>query len=857
MLKKVLQRIAIIAVVAALVIVPVLALFESNSGSESAYDVPRMLGMEGLGENETARLDGPPSTDVSGPIFEVHGKAASFDKNLRDLPQTGPKDKKPAREMGVPPNMGPNGNGVDTVLQGAVASSAPAPAPSSTFKGLDLQNWGAGWPPDTNGDVGPNYYIQSVNTSIGVFDKSSGSRQAAFTFNAFFQANGGSDACATLNYGDPLVLYDQVSGRWIITDFAFAGSGNTPPYYECIAVSKTVNPMSGGWWLYTIVADTQSLNDYPKLGIWNDGIYMSANMFKRGRSYAGAKLWALNRDDLISGAALRTVAFQLGNSYFSLLPANAKGTNPPAGTPEYFMSDYGSNTSMKLWKFHVDWANPSSSTLTGPTSFAVASFTRPSSRIPQKNSSETLDSLGDRLMTWLQYRNIGGTESLWASRTVVSGSTYGIRWMEVRGMNGTPSVYQQGTYAPDANYRWMPSLAVNQSGDMAVGYSVSSSSMYPAIRYAGRLASDPLGILGQTETSLIEGTGSQSGGYNRWGDYSSMSVDPSDDCTFWYTTEYYQTTGNDWQTRIGSFQLPDCGGTTPTDSPPTVSVTNPSNGATVSGTVNVTASASDDNGVTQVEFFVDGASIGVDTTSPYSASWDTTAYSDGSHTVSATATDTIGQTGTDSVGVTVQNTTVDNPPTVTITNPANGATVSGSVSVTANATDDNGVNQVEFFVDGSSIGVDTSAPYSASWDTTAYGDGGHTVSAVATDTIGQTGSDSVGVTVQNAAPGTIHVFNLSGSSTIRRNNWSADVTVTVHDSGDNPVANVTVTGNWTGASFNGGSNTCITDASGQCGVSTGNMKSGTSVTYSVTDLTGAGYTYNAGDNVVTSITVNQ
>jgi len=656
MSKKFLQRTAVVALIAALVVVPTLAFFASETGSGFSYDVPRMLGMEGEG-GEVARLDGPPSTDISTPIFEVHGKARSLDKDLRDLPQVGPDKKKPAREMGTPPNVGPNGNGIDAVTQGVVASSAPAPAPSSSFAGLDLTNWGAGWPPDTHGDVGPSHYIQAVNTSIGVFDKASGARLAAFTFDAFFQANGATDACASLNYGDPVVLYDQVSGRWIITDFAFAGSGSTPPYYECIAVSKSADPVSGGWWLYTVVADSQSLNDYPKLGIWNDGIYMSANMFKRGRSYAGAKVWAFNRDDMISGASLRSVAFTLGNSYFSLLPANARVDLPPAGTPEYFMSDYGSNTSMKLWEFHVDWANPSASTMTGPTNFAVSSFTRPSSQIPQKGSTEAVDSLGDRLMTWLQYSNVGGTEALWVSRTVVAGSSMGVRWMEVRNMSSTPSVYQQGTYAPDSNYRWMPSLAVNANGSMAIGYSVSSSNMYPAIRYAGRLTSDPLGALGQTEASLIEGTGSQSGGYNRWGDYSSMSVDPVDNCTFWFTTEYYVSTGNNWQTRIGSFQLPDCGGGGgPTDTAPTVSITNPTSGATVSGTVGVTANASDDNGVTQVEFFVDGASIGVDTTAPYSASWDTTAYSDGSHTVSATATDTIGQTGSNSVGVTVQNT---------------------------------------------------------------------------------------------------------------------------------------------------------------------------------------------------------
>jgi hypothetical protein len=318
--------------------------------------------------------------------------------------------------------------------------------------------------------------------------------------------------------------------------------------------------VSGGWWLYTITASTTALNDYPKFGIWNDGIYMSANMFTGGASYGGVKVWAFNRDDLISGAPLRTVAFTLGTSYFSLLPANLKGTLAPAGTPEYFMSDYGSNTSMKLWKFTTNWTTPTSSTFTGPTSFAVASFTRPTSNsVRQLGSTERLDTLGDRLMSWLQYRNINGVESLWVSRTVkVSSTSYGIRWMEVRNMKTTPAVYQQSTYAPNASYRWMPSLAVDKFGNMAVGYSVSTAKMYPAIRYAGRLVTDPLNTLGQTEQTLFAGTGAQKGGYNRWGDYSSMSVDPVDDCTFWFTTEYYETTGNNWQTRIGSFKFPGC-----------------------------------------------------------------------------------------------------------------------------------------------------------------------------------------------------------------------------------------------------------------------------------------------------------
>jgi len=556
MSKNIVRKIAFAVVIVA--IVASATLVARNTGSEIAYDVPRMLGMDTGAEEDIIQVKGPPTTDIKGPFFEIQGKPVSMNTDLRDLPQTGPSKKRPMREMGqmrtIDPFAGPDpviqtGNSVGNFpVTGPLAA---APAPLNSFKGLDLQTWGAGWPPDTHGDIGPSHYIQAVNTSIGIFDKATGARLAAFTFNNFFVAAGGTGVCSTYNQGDPVVLYDQISGRWIITDFAFSAV-STPPYYECIAVSKTADPISGGWWLYAFTADTVNLNDYPKLGVWGDGIYMSANLFKRGRNYAGTKVWALNRDDLVNGAALRSISFQLGTSYFSLLPANIKGAAAPVGTPEYFMSDYGSNTSMKLWKFTTNWTTPTSSTFTGPTSFAVASFTRPATNsVPQLGSTEKLDTLGDRLMSWLQYRNVNGVESLWVSRSVVAGTSDGIRWMEVRNMKTTPTVYQQGTYAPDANYRWMPSLAVDKFGNMAVGYSVSSATMYPAIRYAGRLTTDALGTLGQTETTLFAGTGSQSGGYNRWGDYASMSVDPVDDCTFWFTTEYYETVSNNWQTRIG------------------------------------------------------------------------------------------------------------------------------------------------------------------------------------------------------------------------------------------------------------------------------------------------------------------
>ena len=160
-------------------------------------------------------------------------------------------------------------------------------------------------------------------------------------------------------------------------------------------------------------------------------------------------------------------------------------------------------------------------------------------------------------MTWLQYRNIGGVQSLWVSRTVKVGTRTGIRWYEIRGMSTSPTVRQQGTYAPTTEWRWMPSIAVDKKGNMAIVYSMSSSTLFPSIRYAGRLTTDPLNTLGQTERVLINGTGSQTS-INRWGDYASISIDPSDGCTFWMTTEYYDATGSNWQTRIGAFKYPGC-----------------------------------------------------------------------------------------------------------------------------------------------------------------------------------------------------------------------------------------------------------------------------------------------------------
>ena len=521
------------------------------------------------------------SAVAKSPVVKVSTAPVSFDADLRTLRSVGPSIKRvfPERTRHKPGTFRqkPPADATDTVRQPALPA-APAPSPSANFKGLDFFDWGAGWPPDTVGDVGPNHYIQGVNISIGIYNKT-GARLVAFTFDDLFSGTG--TPCDDNNSGDPIVNYDPLADRWIISDFAFVGS--TGPYYQCFAVSKTGDPVAGGWWLYGIFIHDTEFHDYPKLGVWPDGIYMSANLFDDVDGYVGVRVWAFNRDDFYSGLPVRQISFTLDSSRWSLLPSNFRGTPPPPGRPNYFVSfqellPQFNGSILFVDEFKVTSWSPPTATFTGPTSVTVAQYREApylGPYIPQM-AGELLDSLADRLMMQNQYRNINGTESLWDMHTVIvpnAGPQTGIRWYQLNVTGGTIAAtpVQQSTYVPDTNYRWMGSLAVDKDGNMAMGYSVSSPAMFPAIRYAGRLATDPLNQLPQTETSLIEGTLSQTGGATRWGDYSAMSVDPTDDCTFWYTQEYYEATtqvappytaAQAWQTRIGSFKFPSCVATT-------------------------------------------------------------------------------------------------------------------------------------------------------------------------------------------------------------------------------------------------------------------------------------------------------
>ncbi len=519
-----------------------------------------------------------PTPEIGPPVAPSH-----FRGDVRRIPR-GAVVRREERPEPRSPNEAPGLAAADPALQ-AGSAFAPSPSPSSSFPGLDFANWGAGWPPDTNGDVGPTYYIQTVNTSIGIFDKSTGSRVAAFAFDSFFSQSPTGTPCDNNNQGDPIVVYDPIGDRWIIADFAWSNY-TSGAMYECIAVSAGGDPVAGGWNLYPVQVESGGkLPDYPKLGIWPDGIYMSASVFStRGSgSFQNVQVWAFNRVAMEAGTVTTPVSFSLpktvgGVTVFSLLPSNARVVTglPPSGAPNYFASIWGSYA-IRVWKFHVDWADPANSTFTGPTNVPIATFNAGPSSVPEKGGNN-IDTLSYRLMMQNQYTNLNGTESLWLTHTVGSGGSPNlaqVRWYQLPVTGGTiaGSPAQQSTWSPDSKNRFMPSLAVDKDGDMALGYSVSDASIYPAIRYAGRLASDSANTLGQGETSLIEGTGFQcckfsNGSTNtRWGDYSAMTIDP-DGCTFWYTNEYYDTQpttllGDDWKTRIGSFRFSSCGSTAP------------------------------------------------------------------------------------------------------------------------------------------------------------------------------------------------------------------------------------------------------------------------------------------------------
>jgi hypothetical protein len=418
-------------------------------------------------------------------------------------------------------------------------------------------------PPDTNGAVGPNHYVQTVNTDYAVFNKSGGVVFGPVTINPLWSGFGG--LCQTDNDGDPTVRYDRLADRWVIQQFAVTGAnGVATPFLECFAVSTSGDP-TGTFNRYSF--NYANFPDYPKMSVWPDAYYLTVNQFNAaGTTFLGSNVAALNRSAMLAGQPATSVSFNAPTTVSSLLASDLdSATPPPAGEPNQLLSLGASANTLAAFKFHVDFTTPASSTFTGPTTLAVNAFTdacgASGTCVPQSGTTTQLDSLGDRLMFRLAYRNFGDHEALVASHSVTNGSSVGVRWYELRMSGGSPTIFQQGTYAPDATFRWMPSIALDQSGDIALGFSASSSSLHPDIRYTGRLPGDAAGTMGQGEATVITGAGSQTAGLTRWGDYSALTVDPADNCTFWYTNQYIPANGSfNWRTRIGSFKFPSCGG---------------------------------------------------------------------------------------------------------------------------------------------------------------------------------------------------------------------------------------------------------------------------------------------------------
>jgi hypothetical protein len=463
-------------------------------------------------------------------------------------------------------------NQVDGALQSAPGFQTFAPVSSGSVLGVGKGFTGPQGsftvqyaPPDTVGAVGATQYVQVVNTGFAVFNKSTKAVvYGPVATNTLWAGFGGG--CQTNNDGDATVVYDKAAGRWIISQF----SVSTTPYLQCVAVSQT-SDATGAYNRYAFSYGNTAFPDYPKTGVWPDGYYTTFNIFN-GNTFGGAKLCAYDRTAMLSGAPATQQCFQLSTSFGGVLPSDLDGvTAPPAGAPNY-MLNFGSN-SLNLWKFHVDWGTPANTTLSAAKNIPVSAFAPACSGgacIPQSGVNQKLDSLADRLMFRLAYRNFTGTgahESLVVTHSVnpstsksPKAQSSAVRWYEIRNPGATtPTVFQQSTFAPDANYRWMGSIAMDKQGNAAVGYSVSSSSLKPAARYTGRLATDPVNTM-QAEASIIEGGGSQTGSnLSRWGDYSALTLDPVDDCTFWFTTEYLTANGAfNWSTRVGSFKFAGC-----------------------------------------------------------------------------------------------------------------------------------------------------------------------------------------------------------------------------------------------------------------------------------------------------------
>jgi hypothetical protein len=492
----------------------------------------------------------------------------------------------PLRKPGSHPGNGGGGGGGSTWTDPILQTSA---ATGSNFSPNAVQIDGVasvGYvPPDTNISVGNGQIVETVNVDYAIYSTFDGSQiQGPAAIHAIFAAasggNGGNnDVCASVDGGDPIVLYDKIDNKWIISQLAYNSSFSDNHF--CMAISETANA-TGKYYAYDFPFNT-NLPDYPKLGIWADGsfsstaphagVYFSANIFAHGSRFTGAEMCAfpLSNVSTLPASGITFSCAQNGSSVYSLLPADLEGvpslsgssSAAPSGTSEYYLQFSGSNT-LSLYQFTPNFGS-TGGTVSGPFNISVPTFHEAcggGACVPQATTSQQLDSLGDRLMYRLSYRNYGTSQSMVVTHSVQDSSSSnqtGIRWYQLANASNGWSVAQRGTYGlNDGNYRWMGSIAQDKKGDIGVGYSVSSSAIFPGLAFTGRTPTDTPNDLELEDFQNI-GAGAQTS-VNRWGDYSSVSVDPADDCTFWYANEYLKSSGSytNWGTYIVGFKFGAC-----------------------------------------------------------------------------------------------------------------------------------------------------------------------------------------------------------------------------------------------------------------------------------------------------------
>ena len=521
--------------------------------------------------------------DKSAPLARMAARAPgrSSDVPLKSRPERGPQ-------------VADNGFTGDGAVQSEVPTTSMA-APLANFEGLSNQDNFDEYgfrvnPPDPVGDVGRSQYVEMDNLLLDVYSKSGASLLGPTPIGAVWSGFAVDDC--TDPSGDPVVVYDQLANRWILSQFTTRGFDDPAlPFYNCVAVSTT-SDATGSYYRYAF-STGENFPDYPKYGVWSDSYVVTTREFGPTVEY-GIGVYGLEKNKMLNGDPARAVRFFVDGNDPALLPLVGDGllpadidgkTKPASGAviPLVGTQDddyvYGATfDALNIWNLSVKWRSTPVASLALATQLPTEPFDSnfpcgPSSRdcLPQPgitNPAQYLDILSYRQRpTWrLAYRNFGGYESLVTNQSVEAApGVAGARWYEVRRVGSAYSIQQQGTFAPgDGVHRWMGSTAQDKLGNMALGYSVvNGTDVYPGIRYTGRRAADPAGMMTLGEGVVINGSGVQTTTNSRWGDYTSMNVDPVDDCTFWYVNEYYTAAGQasstvGWQTRIASFRLPGC-----------------------------------------------------------------------------------------------------------------------------------------------------------------------------------------------------------------------------------------------------------------------------------------------------------